>query len=57
MAGVEKLSVGLPAEIGSVMREVVADGEYGSASDVIREALHEWTMRRTQRRLAIAELG
>ncbi|MBZ9743285.1 MULTISPECIES: type II toxin-antitoxin system ParD family antitoxin [unclassified Mesorhizobium] len=37
------------------MREVVAAGEYASASEVMREALRKF--RRTQRDKAIDELG
>ncbi|TPN82624.1 type II toxin-antitoxin system ParD family antitoxin [Mesorhizobium sp. CU2] len=57
MANVEKVSVALTPEMANMMREVVAAGEYASASEVMREALRDWKFRRTQREQAIHELG
>ena len=45
----EKLSITLPAEMARVIRERVSSGGYGSASEVIREAMRGWMDR--QRRL------
>lgn len=57
MPNVEKMSVALTPEMAAMMREVVAAGEYASASEVMREALREWKHRRTSRQQAIEELG
>ena len=57
MANVEKMSVALTPEMASMMREVVGKGEYASASEVMREALRDWTYRRTQRERAVDEHG
>jgi antitoxin ParD1/3/4 len=57
MANVEKLSVALTPEMAAMMRNAVESGEYASASEVMREALREWKLRRTQRERAIEELG
>ena len=57
MANVEKVSVALTPEMAAMMREVVAAGEYASASEVMREALRDWKYRRTQRTKAVEELG
>jgi antitoxin ParD1/3/4 len=57
MANVEKVSVALTREMAATMREVVASGEYASASEVMREALRQWQERRTLRNRAIEELG
>lgn len=46
----EKLSITLPAEMAKTIREKVGAGGYGSASEVIREAMRGWLDR--QRRLA-----
>ncbi len=46
----EKLSITLPTEMARVIREKVGAGGYGSASEVIREAMRGWLDR--QRRLA-----
>jgi antitoxin ParD1/3/4 len=57
MANVEKVSVALTPEMAAMMRQAVETGEYASASEVMREALREWKLRRTERQQAIDELG
>lgn len=57
MANVEKVSVALTPEMAAMMRQLVETGEYASASEVMREALHDWKLRRAQRERAIEELG
>jgi antitoxin ParD1/3/4 len=56
MANVEKISVSLTPEMAATMREVVASGEYASASEVMREALRTWKHQRAQRDEAIIKL-
>jgi antitoxin ParD1/3/4 len=57
MANVEKVSVALTPEMAATMRQLVATGEYASASEVMREALREWKLRRSQREQAVKALG
>ncbi|UXN61832.1 type II toxin-antitoxin system ParD family antitoxin [Phyllobacterium zundukense] len=57
MANVEKVSVALTPEMATMMRQAVEAGEYASASEVMREALREWKLRRTERQRALDELG
>jgi len=57
MANVEKVSVALTQEMAATMRQVVESGEYASASEVMREALRDWKLRRIQREQAVKELG
>lgn len=57
MANVEKVSVALTPEMAATMRQVVETGEYASTSEVMREALREWKLRRVQRAQAMEELG
>lgn len=57
MAKVEKISVALTPEMAAMMREAVSQGEYASASEVMREALRDWRKRRIERARAIEELG
>jgi antitoxin ParD1/3/4 len=56
MANVEKVSVALTPELAAMMREVVEAGEYASASEVMREALRDWRVRRMQREQVVEEL-
>jgi antitoxin ParD1/3/4 len=57
MASVEKVSVSLTPEMAAVVRQVVEAGEYASASEVVREALRDWKLRRARRERAIEEIG
>lgn len=57
MGNVEKMSVALTPEMAATLRQVVDAGEYASASEVMREALREWKLRRSEREQAVAELG
>lgn len=41
MAKVEKVSITLTPEMASLVREVVAEGESASASEVVGEALRD----------------
>lgn len=46
MADVERLTVTMPAEMLAIVKAAVSDGEYASTSEVIREALRDWKMKR-----------
>ncbi|TIP87684.1 MAG: type II toxin-antitoxin system ParD family antitoxin [Mesorhizobium sp.] len=49
MPTVEKVSVALSPELLDMVKSAVASGQYGSASEVIREALREWRLRQPLR--------
>lgn len=46
MTTVEKRSVSLSPELAAAVDEAVSSGEYGSASEVVRDALRAWQERR-----------
>lgn len=46
MATVEKISVALTSEMADMVRSAVNSGEYASGSEVIRDALREWKLKR-----------
>ena len=52
----EKISIALPPEMVAVVRGAVATGEYASSSEVIRDALRDWTHKRGLRQQGVAEL-
>lgn len=56
MPTVEKLSIALPPEMAAIVRRAVEAGEYSSNSEVIRDALRDWTHKRNVRGQVIAEL-
>ncbi len=56
MPTVEKRSVSLPRELAAMVDQAVADGEFGNASEVIREALRQWKERRELHGHTVEEL-
>ena len=56
MTTAEKISIALPPEMVAMVRGAVATGEYASSSEVIRDALRDWTHKRNLRQQGIAEL-
>jgi antitoxin ParD1/3/4 len=56
MSTVEKISVALPPEMAAMLRAAVDSGEYSSASEVIREALRAWKLRRKIETIELEEL-
>jgi len=56
MPNVEKISVALPPEMVAVVRQAVDAGEYASSSEVVREALRDWTQKRNLRKQGVEEL-
>ena len=46
MAESERLTITLPSEMASIVREAVAGGDYASSSDVVQEALQDWKAKR-----------
>ena len=56
MPNVEKISIALPPEIVAVVRQAVETGEFSSSSEVVRDALRDWTQKRSLRRQGIDEL-
>lgn len=56
MPTIEKLSVALPAEMAALVRGAVDAGEYSSNSEVIRDALRDWTHKRNLREQGLSEL-
>ena len=56
MGHVDKRSITLSPELATAIDEVVAAGEYASASEVIREALRQWKERRDLLGYTVEEL-
>lgn len=46
MSQIERLTVTMPAAMAATLRQSVETGEYASTSEVVREALRDWTRRR-----------
>ena len=46
MANIERLTIALPAELAETVRNAVASGDYASSSEVLRDALRDWKLKR-----------
>lgn len=56
MGAIERLTITLPADMAGLVKGAVDDGDYASTSEVIREALRDWKLRRELRLGQLAEL-
>ena len=46
MSEIERLTITLPADMAAVVKGAVSVGDYASTSEVIREAIRDWKMKR-----------
>ena len=56
MAAIERLTITLPAEMAGLVKRAVDEGNYASSSEVIREALRDWKVKRKLQLGQLAEL-
>ena len=56
MSSVERLTITLPAEMAGMLKVAVEAGDYASTSEVIREALRDWRMKRELQRHRLDQL-
>ena len=46
MAEIERLTITLPSDMAAIVKGAVAGGDYASSSEVVREALRDWKVKR-----------
>ena len=56
MANVEKVSVSMTPQQAELLRDAVESGAYASGSEVVREAMRDWSAKWKQRRSDIQRL-
>jgi antitoxin ParD1/3/4 len=56
MASIERLTITLPSDMAGLVKGAVDEGDYASSSEVIREALRDWKLKRELRFGQLAEL-
>jgi antitoxin ParD1/3/4 len=56
MSNIERITITMPAEMAATVRAAVDAGAYASTSEVVREALRDWTDNRGVDRRALANL-
>jgi antitoxin ParD1/3/4 len=56
VGAIERLTITLPADMAGLVRGAVDEGDYASTSEVIREALRDWKLKRELRLRQLTEL-
>src|ERR1700722_5730621 len=56
MSTIERMTITMPADMAAVVKAAVDAGDYASTSEVVRDALREWKMRRAVQLQEIAAL-
>src|SRR5271165_2731413 len=56
MAEIERLTITLPRDMAAVVKGAVEGGDYASSSEVVREALRDWKMKRALQLQELAAL-
>lgn len=56
MSNIERLTITLPTDMAAVVKAAVNGGDYASTSEVVREALREWKLRRVVQEQELAAL-
>ncbi len=56
MPTAERMTITMPTEMAEALRRTVAAGEYASTSEVVREALRDWTRARDAERRELEAL-
>lgn len=56
MAEIERLTITLPSGMAEAVKDAVNDGDYASTSEVVREALRDWKLKRALQLQELAAL-
>jgi antitoxin ParD1/3/4 len=56
MSTIERMTITMPADMAALIKAAVDAGDYASTSEVVRDALRQWKMRRAIQMQEIAAL-
>ena len=56
MSEIERMTITLPSDMAAVVKGAVDGGDYASNSEVVREALRDWKMKRALQLQELASL-
>lgn len=56
MADIERITITLPSDMATIVKRAVEEGDYASTSEVVREALRDWKMKRALQLQELAAL-
>lgn len=56
MSSIERMTITIPTDMAAVVKAAVDGGDYASSSEVVREAIREWKLRRVVQEQELAAL-
>ena len=56
MSEIERMTITLPSDMAAAVKSAVDGGDYASSSEVVREALRDWKMKRALQLQELAAL-
>ena len=56
MSEIERMTITLPSDMAAVVKGAVEGGDYATSSEVVREALRDWKMKRALQLQELAAL-
>ena len=56
LANIERLTITLPTDMATLVKGAVNGGDYASVSEVVRDALRDWKVKRTLQMQELAAL-
>ena len=56
MSEIERMTITLPSDMAAVVKSAADGGDYASSSEVVREALRDWKMKRALQLQELAAL-
>ena len=56
MAEIERMTITLPSDMAAVVKGAVEGGDYASSSEVVRDALRDWKIKRALQLQELAAL-
>jgi antitoxin ParD1/3/4 len=56
MSNIERVTITIPTDMVAILKAAVDGGDYASTSEVVREALREWKLRRVVQEQALVAL-
>ncbi len=56
MSNIERMTITMPSDMAAIVKAAVEGGDYASTSEVVREALREWKLKRAVQEQEFAAL-
>ena len=56
MAEIERITITVTSDLVTDMKAAIADGDYASVSEIVRDALRDWRVKRLGEQQKLAEL-